>query len=158
MSGTSISHCLGPHIASVNNRYDIGTSDDAADANTCAADCAATTACSHFTFIWNTCFLKSSGAGKKAAEYGVGGSCGSVDKATTVCSLTHPNTDFYGGDIPGAMHLPAEDAQACATLCETHGACTHFTYIWNRCYLKSDGAGAVTNVNGKSGTCTAIAE
>jgi hypothetical protein len=63
--------------------------------------------------------------------------------------------DYYGNDLEGQIDLDATSADECAVLCTNNALCTHFTFIWDGCYLKSSGVGATVEATGISGDCTA---
>ena len=56
-----------------------------------------------------------------------------------------------------AMNISAASPQVCAQLCSEHELCTHFTYVWDGCYLKTSGEGKITSNSAVSGACAASA-
>ena len=86
---------------------------------------------------------------------GTGGSgSGDDDSSMGRSCQVQPGFDLWGNDIPGGMNTGAADVSECAGHCLDHLECTHFTFIWNGCYLKSSGMGKKANKNGISGWCT----
>ena len=75
------------------------------------------------------------------------------DNSGPSCQI-QPGFDLWGHDVPGGMNTGAVDVGECAGQCLDHPECTHFTFIWNGCYLKSSAAGKKANKNGVSGWCT----
>ena len=56
-------------------------------AEECCAECQKHSECSHFTFIWKTCWLKSSANGRKVSASGVSGTCIRHPSSTETCRL-----------------------------------------------------------------------
>ena len=151
-------------------------------ADLCAASCLGTPGCEYFTYVWGNCYLKTSGAGAKAQGSAISGTCLGTEQApapapapapvdtparaavavdtaavaeapaASGCTLM-PDTDLWGADLPKGQHKAAT-AAACMAMCLGRHACTHFTFIWKTCYLKSSDAGRQDNKHGVSGSCT----
>jgi hypothetical protein len=75
------------------------------------------------------------------------------DDVDDTCELAQ-GIDLWGNDIPGGVNTGAVDVAECTSQCIEHPDCTHFTFIWNSCYLKSSAAGQKSSSNGVSGWCT----
>jgi hypothetical protein len=129
----------------------------------CAKECENVAQCTHFTYIWGGCYLKTSTANQrqtsaKLKPQGMSGTC--TKSAPTADDLpphgckSMPGVDLYGFDIPGKMNLAASDADECADLCAEVPACKFFTYIWKKCFLKTEGSNPKARPQGMSGDCT----
>lgn len=123
----------------------------------CADSCVAHPDCTHFTYTWGGCYLKTSGAGEiTSVDPGaVSGACVAEDateEPTHTCAI-ESGFNFVGGDIPGRLSIPVKTVQACAQQCHEHAACKFFTYVWGNCYLKVTAAGRVAQFSAMSGSC-----
>jgi hypothetical protein len=141
-----------------------GYKPDAASADECATMCLEDEVCSHFTFIWGTCYLKSNNDDARSQPSGISGDCtGTASEApvteapdvSTSCEFIN-GVDYYGNDIPGGYKPDAASADECAAQCLAHEVCSHFTFIWGACYLKSSGEDARTQESGISGHCARV--
>ena len=202
----------------------------------CAEHCVRRLECSHFTFIWGKCWLKSSSTGREFNSVGVSGECHTdLEVVTSVCAngdasttatligstapstatsvtmatattatITAPSTpptpstpsvvpeitststkvdsekvwvciyvdsddsasagratgacelesrvDYYGDDLQDGMQ-PGNSTSDCAEHCVRRLECSHFTFIWGKCWLKSSSTGREFNSVGVSGEC-----
>jgi PKD repeat protein len=147
----------------------------------CVAACLERADCSVFSFIWGLCFLKSSAEGEKANNYGIGGVCreavpafsngvvrvspAATDAPTTAAPVVplaatsacnfKEDVDYFGNDIFPAVE--ATTSMECCPICQARLGCTHFTFIWGKCWLKTSGAGEVANTHGVGGTLATAA-
>ena len=139
-------------------------------ADDCCHVCKARGDCTHFTFIWGSCFLKSSSAGRTPSVHGIAGTC-NPDVVGAPPPLPPPpptmppqqkqctfdtGADYFGFDLIKGVDGNANDSVECSASCIARDDCTHFTFIWNLCFLKSSDEGRAANRNGISGACYRI--
>ena len=138
--------------------YDIG-SKDATSAKECSFHCNDEPACSFYSFSYGKCFLKSSNAGRVYNPGATSGSClpdvrhqgGTWSK---VCSVSDDGFDFSGSEVQGPAVSQVDTAEICSDRCEMHNSCTHFTYAYSTCYLKTNADGRYESKSAASGSCT----
>ena len=124
--------------------------------NKCIKLCTNTEKCTHFTFVWGRCWMKSSSNGRSQNKKAVSGECshhlGEDSQSASFrrsCSII-AGVDFDGSDL---MDMVADSAESCIPLCLVHDGCSHFTFVWGKCYLKSSGRGEKIQPAARSGIC-----
>eukprot|EP00729_Bicosta_minor_P005757 gene5757-14969_t len=75
----------------------------------------------------------------------------SAGRATGACEL-ESRVDYYGDDLQDGMQ-PGNSTSDCAEHCVRRLECSHFTFIWGKCWLKSSSTGREFNSVGVSGEC-----
>merc|ERR1719272_210041 len=107
-------------------------------ADVCGDICLSHITCTHFTYIWGGCYLKTSSDGSRPQPSGISGTCTKIpladadieestdEESPNSCTSIY-GVDYYGADIPGGMNLAADTAEDCSEICLGHSACTHFT-------------------------------
>jgi hypothetical protein len=74
---------------------------------------------------------------------------------TTLTSIASCSTeegyDYYGNDLPNG-NIESKSAEECCAACKDRSGCSHYTYIWGSCWLKSSSAGREPNQQGISGS------
>ena len=74
-NGFNILQQLQPKVGTVNS------------AEECSVECQKRAECSHFTFIWNACWLKRSAEGRTAAPSGISGTCFRHPTSSETCRV-----------------------------------------------------------------------
>jgi hypothetical protein len=59
--------------------------------------------------------------------------------------------DYDGSDVTGGVQTADEDM--CATMCSNNNACTHFTFLFGKCYQKTSAKGRKISDAAISGAC-----
>lgn len=129
---------------------DIGSA-SAATVELCFGLCRARDGCGAFSWVGNTCYLKS----RKDGTRRHGGVHSSVMQCTTGatptptptptstpmpgpvagCGTLETNVDYIGNDL--GRRAWATDAQGCFSLCASVGGCNAFSWLDGTCYFKS---------------------
>jgi hypothetical protein len=65
------------------------------------------------------------------------------------CS-TVSGVDFFGNDL---LNKQANNAENCIPVCLALDGCSHFSYVFGKCYFKSSGAGMRWWANSIGGVC-----
>eukprot|EP00039_Didymoeca_costata_P032092 m.36786 g.36786 ORF g.36786 m.36786 type:complete len:856 (-) comp9187_c0_seq1:246-2813(-) len=112
----------------------------------CAELCIQTTHCTHFTFVWNLCFLKTAGSGRNPNQKAISGSC----SRGTVQFLHKVHEKIEGCDVYQSLELDGNnigkmkqtpDMKSCISLCLETAGCSHAVYKDGICNPKSGDRG-----------------
>lgn len=130
----------------------------------CVAYCKDFQGCTHFTYLYGYCYLKSSSAGRKSLQGAVSASCsrdeddtGLTDSELQIgeCEIVL-GKDMPGHDLTRGTHNYLNSIEDCVERCRNDFRCAGFTYLheYRTCYLKSQ----ITENSFKSMTGAATAK
>ena len=124
----------------------------------CIVPCLEHPRCSHFTFMYGQCFLKSSGDGMQKSDGAISGVC----EKSNYISIPTLGSKMFRCDLIGqkeyqSANLAAYSATSyndCIQGCLDQPGCASFTYAWSKCYLKEASTDSVVfNKKAESGSC-----
>ena len=123
---------------------------DATDEHSCRIKCFNHPSCTHFTFAWETCWMKHGRGVPTPYEGATSGTCVKTHSYPGCAADVEVGVHFKGYNLADGMHTALSPGQCC-TLCQERPECKFYTYIFGQCYLKSSDAGRVPDGNGISG-------